>query len=141
MPFPQFTNKRKVNGYKFYVNKNVQQKYKIIFGLDFLIENKLDFLLSAGVVDWQGVQIAINGNDFTSQDKNEYQNNGKKLNDNAYRKHTSPSVVNHRNVEHLSINEKNALSHLMSQFEGLLKGAVGDYSLDSSDIVFDLLTS
>ena len=39
--FPQFTNKRKVNGSKFYVNKNVQQKYKIIFGLDFLIETQV----------------------------------------------------------------------------------------------------
>ena len=50
--FLQFTNKRKVTRAKFYVNKNVQQKYKIIFGLDFLIENEFDFLMSAGVIDW-----------------------------------------------------------------------------------------
>ena len=53
--FSQFTNKRKVNGSKFYVNKNAQQKYKIIFGLDFLIENKFEFLLNVGVIDWQGI--------------------------------------------------------------------------------------
>ena len=67
--FPQFTNKRKVNGSKFYVNKNVQQKYKIIFGLDFLIENKIDFLLSAGTIDWQGIQIAIDGNHVKEANK------------------------------------------------------------------------
>ena len=109
------------------MNKNVQQKYKIIFGLDFLIENKFDLLLSAGVIDWQGIKTAINGNEFTSQDKNECQNNGKNLNDNAYRKYTGPSVANHKNAEHFSINENKALSHLMSQFEGLLKGTVGGY--------------
>ena len=86
-------------------------------------------LLSAGVIDWQGIQIAINGNEFTSEDKQECQNNGKKLNDNAYRKHTGPSVANHKNTNHLSTSEKEALSHLMSKFEGLLKGTVGDYKV------------
>ena len=125
--FPQFTNKRKVNGSKFYVNKNTQQKYKIIFELDFLFENKFDFLLSVGVIDWQGIQITFNGSDFKSEDKKEYQNNGKKMNDNAYRKHTGPSVANHKNAKHLSTSEKEALSQLMFQFEGLLKGTVEDY--------------
>ena len=73
-------------GSKFYVNKNVQQKYKIIFGPDFLFENKFDFLLSAGVIDWQDIQIAFNGSNFLTGDKNECQNNGKKMNDNDYRK-------------------------------------------------------
>ena len=125
--FPQFTNKRKVNGSKFYANKNVQQNYKIIFGLDFLIENKFDFILSTGVIDWQEIQISIDGNEFSKQDKNECQNNGKQLNENAYRKHTSTSVASHKNVEHLSANEKKALASLMSQFEGLLLGTVGNY--------------
>ena len=125
--FPQFNNKRKVNGSKSYVNKNVQQKYKIIFGLDFLIENKFDFLLSAGTIDWQGIHISINVNDFKDDDKEECQNNGKKMNDNTYRQHTGPSVANHKNAKHLSENEKKALSSLMFKFEGLLKGTVGDY--------------
>ena len=105
----------------------VQQKYKLIFGLDFLIKNKFDFLLSVGVINWQGIQIAINGNEFNSQDNNEYRKNDKKLNNNAYRKHIGPSVANHKNMEHLFTNEKKELSHLMPQFEGLLKGTVGDY--------------
>ena len=81
--FPQFTNKRKVNGSKFYVNKNVQQKYKIIFGLDFIIENKFDFLLSAGTIDWQGIQISIKGNNIKEDNKEECQNNGKKMQSNT----------------------------------------------------------
>ena len=74
--FPQFINKRNVDGSKFCVNQNVKQKYKIIFGLDFLIENKFDLLLSTGMIEWQGIQIAINGNAL-SQQENECQNNGK----------------------------------------------------------------
>ena len=81
--FPQFTNKRKVNESKFYVNKNVQQNYKIIFGLDFLIENKFDFLLSAGTIDWQGIQISIKGNNIKEDNKEECQNNGKKMQSNT----------------------------------------------------------
>ena len=50
--FPEFTNKRKVNGSKFYVNKNVNKKYKIIVGLYILIDNKFDFLLSIGMIEW-----------------------------------------------------------------------------------------
>ena len=46
---------------------------------------------------------------------------------NTYQQHTSPSVANHKNASHLSEKEKEALSSLMSNFEGLLKGTVGDY--------------
>ena len=49
--FLEFTNKLKVDRSKCYVNKNVEQKYKIIFGLEFLIENKFDFLLSTRMID------------------------------------------------------------------------------------------
>ena len=125
--FPQFTNKRKVTESKFYVNKNIQQKYKIIFGLDFLIENKIDFLLSAGIIDWQGIQIAIDGHHVKEVNKEECQTNGKSMKDNTYQKHTGPSVASHTNAKHISEKEKEALGSLMSDFEGLLKGTVGDY--------------
>ena len=124
--FPQFTNKRKVNGSKFYVNKNVQQKYKNIFGLDFLIENTFDFLLSAGSIDWQGIQISIEGNNLKEENKEECQNHGKKMQSNTYQQHTGPSVASHKNALRLSEEEKEVLSSLMSNFEGLLKGTVGD---------------
>ena len=115
-----------MDGSKFYVNKNVKQKYKIIFGLDFLIENKFDFLLSTGMIDLQWIQIAINRN-ATLQDKNECQNNGKQLNDNTYRKYTGKSVVNRKNAEHLSEDEKNILVNLMFQFEEPFQETVGNY--------------
>ena len=41
--FPQFTDKRVINIAKMYINPNHDQKYKMIFGLDFLIANKFDF--------------------------------------------------------------------------------------------------
>ena len=72
-------------------------------------------------------QIAIDRNDFINQDKNECKNNDKKLNDNAYRKHTGKSVTNHKNVEYISVAEKKALEDLMSQFEGIFHGTTGDY--------------
>ena len=75
--FPQFTNKRKIDGSKFYVKKIVKQKYKIIFGLNFLLENEFDFILSKGVISWQGIQVTIDGNEFSKNNKNECQNNGK----------------------------------------------------------------
>ena len=46
---------------------------------------------------------------------------------NTYQQHTGPSVASHKNASHLSEKEKEALSSLMSNFEGLLKGTVGDY--------------
>ena len=101
--------------------------YKIIFGLDFLIENKFDFLLRAGTIDWQGIQIAIDGNYVKEANKEECQTNGKNMKDNTYQKHTGPSVASHKNAKNLSEKEKEALASLMSDFEGLLKGTVGDY--------------
>ena len=52
----QFTSKRKINSH-FYINPNTSQKYKIIFGLDLLIENKFDFIPSTEMIDWQGIQV------------------------------------------------------------------------------------
>ena len=42
----------------------------MIFGLDFLIENKFDFLLSTETIKWQGIEISIHNND-TPREKNE----------------------------------------------------------------------
>ena len=117
--FPQFTNKRRI---------------QVL--LDFLIENKFDFILSIGVIDWQGIKIVIDGNEFSNQDKNECQHNGKQLNDNAYDKHTGSSVSSHKNTEHLSANKKKALVSLMSHFEELLLETVRDYK--EMEVSFDI---
>ena len=109
-----------------HVNPNGKQRYKIIFGLDFLIENKFDFLLSTKTIKWQGIEISIHNNDIP-REKNECASNGKQLKDNAYKRHTGESVAKHKNVEHLSDTEKNILSKLMSPFTAIMKGTVGDY--------------
>ena len=124
--FPQFANKRKLDKTSLHVNTNGNQRYKIIFGLDFLIENKFDFLLSTETIKWQGIEISIHNND-TPRDKNECASNGKQLQDNSYKEHTGESVAKHKNAEHLSANEKYMLSELMSQFTAIMKGTVGNY--------------
>ena len=50
--FPQFTNKREIGNKFLYINPNVKQRYKVIFGLDLLIENKFDFLLNMNTINW-----------------------------------------------------------------------------------------
>ena len=94
--FQQFTNKRRIDKIPLYVNPNGKQRYKIIFELDFLIENKFDFLLSTEMINWQGVEILIHNND-TPREKNECATNGKQLKDNSYKKNTVESVVEHKN--------------------------------------------
>ena len=83
------------------------------FWVIFLIDNQFDFLLSTGMIEWQDIQIAIDGNAL-NQEQNEYQNNVKKLNDNTYKKHTRNSVAKHKNADHLSEDEIKILANLMS---------------------------
>ena len=109
-----------------HVNPNGKQRYRIIFGLDFLIENKFGFLLSTETIKWQGIEISIHNND-TPREKNECARNGKQLKDNSYKKHTGESVAKHKNVEHLNDKEKDMVSELISQFTAIMKGTVGDY--------------
>ena len=77
----------------------------MIFGLDFLIENKFDFLLSTETIKWQGIEISIHNND-TPREKNECASNGKNLKDNAYKRHTGESVAKQKDAEHLNNTEK-----------------------------------
>ena len=60
-----------------YIYTQLWQKYKIISGLNSLLENEFDFILSKGVISWQGIQVTIDGNEFSKNNKNECQNNGK----------------------------------------------------------------
>ena len=75
--FLQFTNKRVIEKTSLYVNPNKKQRYKIIFGLDFLIQNKFDFLLSSEMIHWQGIEISIHSNG-TPRKKHKCANIGKK---------------------------------------------------------------
>ena len=49
------------------------------------------------------------------------------MKDTTYKKHTGKSVATHKNVEHLENDQKKMLEELMSQFEDITKGTVGNY--------------
>ena len=97
--FPEFTNKRRIDGTIFYINQYKKQKCKVIFGLDFLIENEFDFLLSSGMIEWQDIQIPISGNIFTRKE-NDCVSIGKQIQNEKYRRHTGNSVTQHKNAAH-----------------------------------------
>ena len=118
-----------------HVNPNGKQQYKIIFGLDFLIENKSDFLISTETIKWYGIEISIHNND-TLREKNECASNGKQLKDNAYKRNTGESATKHKNTEHRNETEKNMLSKLMSPFIVIMKGTVWDYK--NIEVSFEL---
>ena len=73
--FLQFTSKRNVNNSHFYINHNKSQKCNIIFGLDFLIEKKIGFILSIEMIDWKGIQVSMHNN-TPPNDEKEWYNNG-----------------------------------------------------------------
>ena len=79
------------------------------------------------MIEWQGIQIAIDGNDLLQQE-NECQNNRKQLHGNIYIG-SIPEIVfgDGKNTEHLSEDDKNNLENSMPQFEGLLQRAIGNY--------------
>ena len=51
----EFINNRGIDLTDFHINPNKKQKYKVSFRLNFLIENKFDFLLSSVIILWQGI--------------------------------------------------------------------------------------
>lgn len=101
----QITNKRVIDETHLYINPNTKQRYKIIFGLDFLVENKFDVLLSTEMIKWQGIEILIHNNG-TPREKNKCTNNRKQLKDTSYKQHTGYLVANHNNAEHLNGKQK-----------------------------------
>ena len=46
LTLPSFSCKRTIRSAEFYVNPNTKQKYKAIFGLDFLVKYGIDFINS-----------------------------------------------------------------------------------------------
>ena len=69
-------------------NPNKQQKYKIIFRFNFLINNEFDFFLSEKVVKWQGYKVSIfNDNEVNNE------NNTKEIKGNNYKKMTSHGTI------------------------------------------------
>ena len=54
---PDFSNKRIIPKATFSINPNQEQKYKAVFGLDFLCSNGIDFINSMKMIDWEGLRI------------------------------------------------------------------------------------
>ena len=76
----------------------------MVFGLGFLIANKLDFILSDELVRWQGVEIDIYNNNLLSQQK-ESNVIDKRMLDDIYKRHTGQLMAVYKNVLHPN-NEK-----------------------------------
>ena len=100
--FPQFTIGRKIDGASFHANTNRRKKYKFIFGLDFLIKNQFDFLLSNETISWQGIEVSIHKKNSLIIEKKDVTKSETQLKNNVYKRHTAESVVQHQNAEHVN---------------------------------------
>ena len=107
----------------------------MIFGLDFLIANKFDFILSDETVRWQGVEIDIYNNDLSSQQK-DCNVIDKGMSDNVYERHTGESVAAHKNAAHLDSEERVKLANVIKTFEDIIQGKAGDFN--GSEVEFQL---
>ena len=56
---PQWSNKRTILQTELAVNPNSKQKYKAIFGLNFMLDNKFDILFSKETIEWEGIGILM----------------------------------------------------------------------------------
>lgn len=87
------------------------------------------------MIYWQGTKVSIQNNN-TSQDNIQYTSNGMHQHENSYKKNTGQSVTKHKNAEHLNNSERNMLSELISQFEDITRGTVGDYR--NMEVAFEM---
>ena len=53
----QWSSKLIIKETKLAVNPNAKQKYKAIFGLDFLLVNKFDVLFSSALIDLEDIGV------------------------------------------------------------------------------------
>ena len=56
---PEFSTKREIKNTTVFINPNRNQKYKAIFGMDFLIKNGIDFLNSKKIIEWHGIGVPM----------------------------------------------------------------------------------
>ena len=82
---PEFSMNQEILETNRYVNTNTSQKYKAIFGMDFLIANGIDFINSKKMIEWHGIRVPMRGN--TPENECEAQDKSK-LADNKYMKMT-----------------------------------------------------
>ena len=120
LTLPQFSRNREIVGAEFYVNPNAKQKYKAIFGLDFLVEYGVDFINSERKVVWHGIGVPLDESKHESNvlDKS-------KITDNKYKEMSPKEVVELDNQKHLTGEQKSKLEALLTEVKGLFAGKVG----------------
>ena len=104
---PQFSRKRTIASAELLLNPNNGQKYKAIFGMDFLLENGIDFINSRQEIAWKDISVSIH--DLNKITHNERTNNNKdkeQMTSNTYRKSTASQMANHKNQAHLTQDRK-----------------------------------
>ena len=56
---PKFSSKREIKNTTVFINPNKNQKYKEIFGMDFLVNNGINFLYSKRIIEWYGIGVPM----------------------------------------------------------------------------------
>ena len=118
------------------MNPNTKQKYKAIFGLDFMLNNKFNILFSKETIEWEGIGISIyhqreprNKNECNKLEKETMQENKNEFmeaKDIAYLDKTKNTLTMKRKK----------LDIVLQEFNDLFKGRVGSYS--NLEITFEL---
>jgi len=104
LKLPNFTRKRTIKLSTLSINPNETQKYKAIFGLDFLVANGIDFINSEEKIRWDGISIPMNDESYA---------NDVKMRANRYRSYTPEEIINFANQKHLTTEEKDKLKNLL----------------------------
>ena len=86
----------------FSINPNEKQKYKAIFGLDFLCKNWIDFINSEKMIEWEGIRVPLENQDENKCNALEKKN----ISDNTYIPMTVEQIVNHDNQIHSMTSKK-----------------------------------
>jgi len=122
MTLPQWSSKRVIESTELSVNLNAKQKYKAIFGLDFLLANKFDVLFSKTVIEWEGISISM----FNKREprNNEECNKLEKetMQENKYSYMDAKEIAYLDNQKHLNDKEKEKLEVVLREFNELFEG-------------------
>jgi len=136
MTLPQWSSKRVIESTELAVNPNAKQKYKAIFGLDFLLANKFDVLFSKAVIEWEGISVSM----FNKREprNNEECNKLEKetMQENKYSYLDAKEIAYLDNQKHLNDKEKEKLEVVLREFNELFEGRVGTYT--DLEIEFEL---
>ena len=133
---PQFTTKRRIKSAELSINPNQGQRYKAIFGMSFLLENGIDFILSKGEIQWQGIGIKLDDCQEEIDNKGLNEQRKGELKENKYKKYSAKEITNHTNQKHLTSKQKELLEGILTKFENIFEGRPGTFR--DLEVSFDL---